>query len=130
MKYKVFELKDDPKTKQAALRLAVHLLSMDENQTKRKENLQMLKNQHQEKIKKLQQKLTDIETELRELPESTIPAIIDQLKLKWSLTEAEILEMKSSLLRQSIDSRQKTLDELKRTGEVSSEANKNKSSQN
>jgi len=130
MKYKIFELKDDPKTKQAALRLAVHLLSMDENRTSRKENLQMLKIQHQEKIKKLQQKLKDIETELKELPESTIPSIIDSLKLKWSLTEAEILEVKSSLLRQSIELRQKTLDELKQTEEVSSEANKNKSSRN
>jgi len=115
--------KEEPKTKAAALRLAAQVSTIADSTERRRKNLMKLETEHTAKIAKLQAKLESIKKEIGESNSSTATQYIEQLKLKHSLTDAEILELKSELLRKSIESKQQVLTELDRSGTKLSEGN-------
>jgi len=85
-----------------------------------------LETEHTAKIAKLQAKLESIKMEIEKTSSSMATQYIEQLKLKHSLTDAEILELKSELLRKSIESKQHVLTELEKTGTEPSESDPSK----
>jgi len=121
MKVNLFIPKDEPKTKAAALRLAAQISTLADNKEQRRQNLMKLESEHQAKIAKLQAKLKSIQEELKNNSSEAIE-YIEKLKIQHSLTDAEILELKSELLRKSIESRQQQLDALKASGTTTSES--------
>jgi len=82
-----------------------------------------LESEHQAKIAKLSAKLEQIREELKVATTNNAQEYIEKLKLKHSLTDAEILELKSEILRKSIESRQQALDGLTKKETVYSEGN-------
>lgn len=80
-----------------------------------------LESEHSKKIAALSAKLENIREELKNTNSSEATEYIERLKLKHSLTEAEILEVKSEVLRKSIESRTMQLSELKRVETTHSE---------
>lgn len=123
MKVTVFVPKEEPKTRAAALRLAAQISTIQDSEERRRNNLMKLESQHSAKIAKLNAKLEQIREELKSTNSQEATEYIEKLKLKHSLTEAEILELKSELLRKSIESRTRQLTELKKTETRPSEGN-------
>jgi multidrug resistance efflux pump len=123
MKVNTWIPKEEPKTKAAALRLAAQISTIADSIERRRNNLMKLEFEHTAKIAKLNAKLENIREELKRINSSEATEYIERLKLKHSLTEAEILETKSELLRRSIESRTQQLSELKQTGTKNSEGN-------
>lgn len=105
--------KEEPKTKAAALRLAAQVSNMQESIESRRSRLMKLETEHQQKIAKLTAKLEQIKKEISECSPETATQYIESLKLKHSLTDAEILELKSEILRKSIENKQVLYSELK-----------------
>jgi len=112
MKITRWKPKEEPKNKASALRLAAQVSMVKDSEERRIQNLSKLKTEHSEKIAKLQAKLTVIEDELKNTSSSAATNYIEQLKLKHSLTDAEILEVKSEILRKSIENLQLQKDML------------------
>jgi len=123
MKVNTWIPKEEPKSKAAALRLAAQISTIADSIERRRNNLMKLEFEHTAKIAKLNAKLENIREELKRINSSEATEYIERLKLKHSLTEAEILETKSELLRRSIESRTQQLSELKQTGTKNSEGN-------
>lgn len=115
--------KEEPKTKAAALRLAAQISTIADSTERRRNNLMKLESEHSAKIAKLKAKLENIREELESTNSSAATEYIERLKLKHSLTEAEILETKSEILRRSIESRTQQLSELKFEKTTTSEGN-------
>lgn len=113
--------KAEPKTKAAALRLAAQISTLADSTERRRNNLMKLESEHSKKIAALSAKLENIREELKNTNSSEATEYIERLKLKHSLTEAEILEVKSEVLRKSIESRTMQLSELKRVETTHSE---------
>lgn len=102
---KVIEVRlNKPKSKQAALNQAVYILDQLDVYSLRKENIMKNKKLANEKISKLEKVLQEYDSQLEtiDINSSTWKKTLEDLKLNYSLTEAEILELKSSLLREKI----------------------------
>lgn len=111
----VVEMKiNKPKTRKAALNQAVFMEKCLDNCFERKENIMRNKEAVTAKIMKLNKTLEEYDKQLVEIDKTAINwhQTLESLKLEHSLTEAEILELKSSLLRTKIE-------ELKLQAEVS-----------
>lgn len=100
---------DEPKSKQAALHLAAYMIQQLDHCKQRKENLAMNKTNAEEKIKRLQETLLEIQNQIEKVDftQKDWEDRVGLLKTKFSLTESEILETKSELLRQQITNLQK-----------------------
>jgi len=116
MKVSSWSPKEEPKTRAAALRLAAQISTIADSTERRRLNLMKLETEHTVKIAKLSAKLESIREELGKTNTEEPTAYIERLKLKHSLTEAEILETKSEILRRSIETRTKQLSELEKEG--------------
>lgn len=102
---KVTEVKlNKPKNKQAALNQAVYILDQIDVYDRRKENIMNNKKLANEKISRLEKVLQEYDSQLETINtnSSNWKKTLEDLKLDYSLTEAEILELKSSLLREKI----------------------------
>lgn len=108
-----WEPKEVPKNRKAALNLAVHVLQLADSTERRRNNIMTLISEHEKKIATLQEKLDKLSKELDRSSSdpSRAKEYVENLKTQWSLTEAEILEVKSALLRKSIEERQRALEE-------------------
>lgn len=93
-----------PKNKQAALNQAVYILDQLDVYNRRKENIMNNRNLANEKIRRLEKVLQEFDSQLDtiDINSSKWKQTLEDLKLDYSLTEAEILELKSSLLREKI----------------------------
>lgn len=100
MKYS-YNIANEPKTRKSALQLAMVLSNYIDNNKTRKENLMISKNQAERKLTRLQKTLEDLEKQIQtaETAESTNQQTLERLMNEWQLTQAEILESKSALLR-------------------------------
>lgn len=123
MKVNSFKPKEEPKTKVAALNLAAQVSFLLDSSERRRLNLMKLESEHKAKIAKLQEKLEKLIEEIQNINSEEPQEYIKQLQLKHSLTESEILETKSEILRRSIESKQARFSELTKTGETTSEGN-------
>jgi len=94
----------DPKSRTAALNQAVYCSSMQDNWKRKENTLMEQKSLASAKILRLQKQLQSYEDQLSEIPKNTenFQQAIEQLKERWNLTNAEILETKSELLRKQI----------------------------
>jgi peptidoglycan hydrolase CwlO-like protein len=94
-----------PKTRKAALNQAVYMEKCLDNCFERKENIMNNRKAVSEKIAKLNLVLQEFEKQIVEIDKSATNwhQALENLKLEHSLTEAEILELKSSLLRTKIE---------------------------
>lgn len=102
---KVTEIRlNRPRNKQTALNQAVYILEQIDVNDHRKENIMKNKNLANEKIRRLEKVLLEYESQLEAIDtnNSNWKKILEDLKLDYNLTEAEILELKSSLLREKI----------------------------
>lgn len=108
---------NEAKTKKAALNQSIYCLQQLEILSKRKENIMNNKNQLQEKINKLTETLAEYSKQLEEIDttSSDWKRALTEIQSKWNLTESEILELRSSLLREKISELQKTA-EISDTG--------------
>lgn len=93
-----------PRNKKAALNQAVYILEQIDAYDLRKENIMRNKILANEKISKLEKVLQDYNLQLEAIDTNSTnwKKYLEDLKLEYSLTEAEILELKSSLLREKI----------------------------
>jgi len=123
MKVNQYRPKVEPKSRASALRLAAQVTLLMESTERRRNNLMKLETEHKSKIAKLQAKLEQIQKELQTVKPEEALEYIEQLKLQHSLTDAEILELRSELLRRSIENQQLQYNMLQKTGEKHSEAN-------
>lgn len=93
-----------PKTKAAAINQSVYIFEQLDNLNSKEENLMIQKSQIEEKVKKLQETLTELETQISNIRtyNGNWRSELERLKEQFTLTEAEILEARSELLRQKI----------------------------
>jgi len=117
MKMIIVSPRSEPKSKEAALNLYVQWSSVDEGNRRREENLLKQKTQLEKKLQRLQEELEKIKDELNGINHTTNRSFLEQLQTRWALTEAEILETKSALLRKTITDKQRSLLELEKKGE-------------
>lgn len=105
----VMVTRTEPKTKQAALNYGAYVLQQLEFNQQRKENLMTNIANAEEKIKRLQSTIAEIDNQIQSVDKtrSNWQAELDILKTKFLLTESEILETKSELLRRQITNLQK-----------------------
>lgn len=94
----------EPKDRRAALNLAGYILDQLDNCSKRKENVMINKSNAENKIKKLQDTLNSYQSQIESIDKTqrNWTEKLDDLKLKFELTESEILEIRSALLRKQI----------------------------
>lgn len=110
---------NEPKNRKAALNLAVIVANNISQNKTRKENLMESRRATRAKLQKLEVVLKDIESKIKEAEESDS---INETTLKnlindWNLTEAEILELQSSSLREKLKDleKQKLIQDKKET---------------
>lgn len=103
MRYRITTA-NEPKTKKAALQVAATIETMKSQNQIRKENLMISKAQAQEKLASLQRTIEGLENLIKEAEEADQlnNEFLEELKLKWQLTEAEILEIQSASLRERL----------------------------
>jgi len=109
---------ETPKDKGSALKLAAYIQGQLDTYKGRKANMMKSKSDAEGKIKRLQQTLAALESQITAVNtnESNWQKQLRDLQTQFSLTEAEILETKSELLRKKISSLQKEAG-VKPTGE-------------
>jgi len=100
---------ETPKTKESALNLAAYMSEQLEIYKRRKVNLVKSKSDTEVKLKRLQEQLTEIDKQISTVNtnESNWKSQLNSLQTNHSLTEAEILETKSEILRKKINSLRK-----------------------
>lgn len=93
-----------PKSKNKALNQAAYCLNQIKVREEKEDKLMKLKSQIEEKLDRLQKQLQQIETTISEVSSGKTGwnQSLEQLKLEWQLTDAEILETRSELLRRQI----------------------------
>lgn len=103
MKLEGVELKP-PKTKSAALNQAAYITDQIQRRLEKGRKLMETKDQISRKIARLQTQLEQIQTTMSTLDRGTTDwqKALEGLKLQFNLTESEILETKSQLLRKQI----------------------------
>lgn len=104
---KVIEVKlNRPRNRRTALNQAIYILDQMSVIKRRKENIMKNKDLANDKIKKLEKVLQeyDLQLETIDINSTNWGKTLEELKLNYSLTEAEILELKSSLLREKLQS--------------------------
>jgi len=102
---KVTEVKlNEPKSRRAALNQAVYILDQIDVANQRRRNIMNNKKLANDKISKLEKVLREYDSQIEaiDISSSNWKKTLEELKLNYSLTEAEILELKSSLLREKI----------------------------
>jgi len=95
-----------PKNKEKALNLAAYILTQVAIYKRKEVNLVTSKSNTEEKIKRLKETLASIETDISRLKavEGNWTKQLKDLQTEFHLTEAEILETKSELLRRKMNS--------------------------
>lgn len=114
---KVTEVKlNKPRNRRSALNQAVYILEQISVLSHRKENIMKNKELANEKISRLEKVLKEYDSQLEVIDYSNIQwkKILKDLKLDYNLTEAEILELKSSLLREKIQNLKLKADDLEK----------------
>lgn len=108
MKTRVVKV-SEPKDRNSALNLAAYMTQQVEIHLKREENLRMNKSNAEEKLKRLQETIGQIENQIKSVDKtkSDWQSSLEILKTKFSLTESEILEVRSELLRKQITNLQR-----------------------
>lgn len=108
MKFKEIRL-TAPKSRRAALAQAAYLFEQFENSSIRRENIMKNQNATEEKIRKLQEVIEGYRTQLASVDTTKANWEVELKKLKdaWNLTDAEILELRSRLLREKISEMQR-----------------------
>jgi chromosome segregation ATPase len=108
-----------PKTKQAALKQGASILIQIQNLKRKKENLMSNIEKTQEKLERLQKTLQEQQTQLSVFNKETKnwEEAIEDLKMRFQLTQSEILEVQSELLRSQIKNLEKQCG-LQETGQT------------
>lgn len=98
-----------PKTKRGALGQAAYIFCQIENISQRKENIMKNQEATTKKLLKLEETLENYRQQITELDTNSATWEVELKKLKdqWNLTDAEILELRSQLLREQISEMQK-----------------------
>lgn len=111
---------DEPKNKESALNLAAYISKQLDNYKTKGENLVKSKNDTAKKLKRLQETLANLESQISKVntTETNWQNELKRLQTQFSLTEAEILETKSALLRKQLSALQKDAG-VQQTGEES-----------
>jgi len=109
----------EPKTKQAALNLGAYIISQKLIWTRKRENLMKSISNAQQRLKKLEAALADYQRKLSVLDRTKEDwdSQLDLILKKFQLTEAEILETKSQILREQLNSLQ-TAAGVRNTGQT------------
>jgi len=98
----------EPKTKQAALNLGAYIINQRTIWSRKRENLMASISNAQVKLKKLEAALAEYQNQLSKVQtlEEDWGSQLDLILKKFQLTEAEILETKSQILREQLESLQ------------------------
>lgn len=109
-----------PKNRKAALNQAIYILNQIDVYDRRKENVMNNIKLTQEKIERLNGVLEEYSRQIEAIDtnSSNWKETLKELRSDFNLTEAEILELRSSLLREKIQDLKKKAD-IQKTGEVS-----------
>lgn len=105
---------NEPKSRKAALNLVTQIETQIKNIEEREGNIMRNKSNTEAKIEKLQETLKDYSHQLEVLKgtKGQWQEEIKRLKLQFSLTESEILELRSQLLRSAISRTEAELEML------------------
>jgi len=103
----------EPKSKRAAATLAASLLIRKSALKKKEDNLMKHVSEVRTKLKGLQKELEKLEKTKEEiLSASTInDSTIEALKVKFQLTEAEILQVKLQIIKEDLEKRRQAVEE-------------------
>lgn len=108
-----------PKSAKGALKQGASILIQIQNLNRKKENLMSNIEKTQEKLERLQKTLQEQQTQLSVFNKETKnwEEAIEDLKVKFQLTQSEILEVQSELLRSQIKNLEKQCG-LQETGQT------------
>lgn len=106
-----------PRNRSTALNQAAYFYIQADYRERRKENLMSNIKNTQNKLKRLEATLDNYNNQLQELNQldADFNKKLKELQDQWSLTQAEILETKSSLLRNQIEGLKAKID-IQETG--------------